>query len=103
MLCPILPGDVAVVGDASVYATAGDRRVRDVAIREGIVEVDVVGAPGESVELTGWTARPLAHVTSWSSSGEDELSVDREPRTGLWSVPLVLGSSGRLRVRMEPG
>ncbi len=101
VLCPILPENVAVVGDTSLYATAGDRRVRGVAVRDGQVEVDVVGAPGESVEITGWAARPPAAVVGWSSHGEEELSVSREARTGLWRVPLVLGSGGRLRLRIE--
>ena len=103
VLCPILAENVAVVGDTTLYATAGDRRVRGVEVRDGHVEVDVVGAPGESVEITGWAARPPSRVVGWSSHGEEDLSVSRESRTGLWRVPLVLGSSGRVRLQIHPG
>ena len=52
VLAPLLPGDVAVFGDVDLFVPTGDMRIGDV--RDGVVTV--VGAPDESVTVTGWSA-----------------------------------------------
>lgn len=59
VVAPVLPCGVAVVGDAELFVTAGDRRVADVA-PDGTVAV--AGAPGEAVTITGWHAARDAPV-----------------------------------------
>jgi hypothetical protein len=56
VLAPVV-GGVAVVGDPHLFATAGDQRIGAVvASPDGDgARVTVVGAPGELVELAGWT------------------------------------------------
>ena len=63
------PKMYAMVGDTSVYATMGDRRVR-VNKRDDCLSFDVVGEPGEKVTITYW-----------------------ESETGLNSVNLEVGAA----------
>ena len=53
VLCPLLPGGVALFGDVSKFATMGDRRIAGVELREGALRCEVLGAPGEHVVLSG--------------------------------------------------
>jgi hypothetical protein len=54
---PVLAdGRVAVVGDASLHATAGDLRIGEVHDDGDRVRITVVGAPGEDVEVVGWSS-----------------------------------------------
>jgi len=75
-------GGVAVVGDPSLYATAGDRRVGGVVPLTGGdgVRVTIVGGAGESVELAGWD--------------ED---------TGIWRRSVALGDRGWATVEVRRG
>lgn len=62
VLCPIRPGSsnassFAVIGDTSVYATMGDRRIRvNTKFSESSYKpsLDVVGVPGEKVSVAYW-------------------------------------------------
>jgi hypothetical protein len=53
VVAPLLADGVAVVGDADLFVTAGDRRLSQVAPDGTVV---VAGAPGEAVRLVGWNA-----------------------------------------------
>jgi hypothetical protein len=53
VVAPLLADGVAVVGDADLFVTAGDRRLSQVAPDGTVV---VAGAPGEAVCLVGWNA-----------------------------------------------
>jgi hypothetical protein len=77
VLCPLLPGEIAVIGDVSKYATAGDRRITAIRATDGEVKFDVLGVPGTIAEIWGWSAQPLHGVS------------EREP-TGLWRLRLHL-------------
>lgn len=44
----------AIIGDCSLYATMGDRRIRVNEDCGDVVKLDVVGEPGEEVVLTYW-------------------------------------------------
>jgi hypothetical protein len=68
VVAPLLNDSIAVIGDASLYATAGDRRVADVVVDDGAVRVTVVGA-GEDVELVTWTPARGVERTSVRVSG----------------------------------
>jgi len=77
VLCPLLPGEVAVFGDVARYATAGDRRIAALRPADGGVRFDVLGVPGTTAEIWGWSARPLRGVS------------ERE-ESGLWRLRLTL-------------
>jgi hypothetical protein len=48
---------VTVIGDMNVYATMGSRRMRVNCKADGtLASVDVLGQPGESINIVGWTA-----------------------------------------------
>ena len=56
VVCPVLAGGrLAVVGDPSLHATAGDARIAEVVDDGDSLRVTVLGA-GETVELAGWSA-----------------------------------------------
>jgi len=69
VLCPLLSNEVAVIGDVSKYATAGDRRIAGVHAIDGAVRFDVFGVPGTVAEIWGWSAHPLPGVSERASSG----------------------------------
>jgi hypothetical protein len=77
VICPVLPGDVALIGDVSKYATAGDRRIAGIRATDGAVTFDVLGVPGTSAEIWGWSRQPLRGASDWEPSG-------------LWRVRLQL-------------
>jgi hypothetical protein len=57
IVAPVLDGGVAVIGDPSLYACAGDARIADVTIgSDGAVSVTVLGAR-ERVTLRSWSRR----------------------------------------------
>ena len=57
VVAPLLAGGrIAVVGDPSLHATAGDARIGAVDDLGDAVRVTVVGAPGEVVDVVGWSA-----------------------------------------------
>ncbi len=63
VIAPLVDDSIAVIGDPALYATAGDRRIAEVAVDNGRVRTSVVGA-GEDVELVTWTrATGLERVT----------------------------------------
>ena len=57
ILAPLAHGEIAVFGDIRRFACAGDGRIRDLCASAQGAELDVLGAPGERVTLTGWSAR----------------------------------------------
>jgi hypothetical protein len=99
ILCPILPGDIAIVGDVSRYVTAGDARLRDVGASAGGVVFDALGSPGEHFEVTGWSARPPRSARALGPAGGTPLPLRRDG--GLFQVPVVVGDRGWLRIQIE--
>jgi hypothetical protein len=86
-----------------MYACLGDRRVRDVRSQDGALELDVLGAPGESVEIAAWSARAPASVEIGDVRADRKAEgVRRDAATGLLRVPLRVGPSGRARLRILP-
>ncbi len=104
VLAPVLPGEIALLGDVSMYACAGDRRVRGVGSDGEALELDVLGAPGERVEIAAWCARAPAAVEIGDIAAERKAEgARRDEATGLLRVPLVIGPAGRARLRIVPG
>ena len=88
VLCPLLPGETAVFGDVFRYATAGDRRLEVRVVPEG-VDLEVRGAPGESIDLRGWSGRPL-EGTARAADGRWRAAVEIGDRG--WTVLRLRGS-----------
>ncbi len=99
ILCPILPGEITVVGDVSRFVSAGDARLRGVRASESGVAFEALGSPGECFELTGWSARPprAARVLGPAGAGPVEVHY----RDGLFRIPIALGDRGWVRVEVD--
>jgi hypothetical protein len=96
---PVLPGRIAVVGDPSLYASAGDTRVADVAEAGGDVVLTVLGA-GERVGITGWSAGPVA-AHAWTPDGVVPLTVSRDGASGRWELTVDVPDAGWSRVHLS--
>jgi hypothetical protein len=100
VLCPLLPGEVAIFGDVTRYATVGDRRVAHITSVPGGVRFDVLGPPGAQVEVHGWAAAPPAAAEGWSPAGEAHAEL--EPGDGgRWLARARLGATGQVRVTVR--
>lgn len=97
VLCPLLPGEIAVFGDTGLYATAGDRRLRGVRVASDLVAFDVCGAPGERVTIDGWSAREPARV---ETSGAQAWS--RDAASGRWRLAVEIPDRGWVAARVRP-
>jgi hypothetical protein len=112
VLCPLLPGDIAVFGDVTKYAMAGDRRIAHITSLRDSVCFDVLGAPGTTVDVRGYSARRPAAVTaavpgetpgfnalnSGLSGGGQGWAWDA---SGAWVVRVRIGPVGHTRVRVN--
>jgi hypothetical protein len=92
VLAPILPTGLAVIGDITKFATAGDARV-EVARTSTGVRLIVKGA-GENVIITGW-----AETAPSSPDG----TVGHSTATGVWSVEVEIPASGWTSIRVDAG
>lgn len=102
VLCPWLAGGIALVGDPTRYATAGDRRIRDVRETESGIGFDVLGAPGEAVELLAYTEALPRDVRGTTPGGDVAIQIDRELETGRTAFALQLPRTPRIGwVRVE--
>lgn len=104
VLCPLLPGGLAVVGDPERYASAGDRRLAAVRATDEGVAFDVLGAAGEALRVAGWAERRPAGAHVWEAGrGRRPLALDWDRETGTWSVALAVGASGWAAVGVAAG
>jgi len=99
VLCPLLPRGLAVLGDPSRYATAGDRRLARVRPTPSGVAFDVLGADGERVRIAGWAERRPRAATE---AGRP-LALDWDGAASQWSVELAIGAPGALAIEVEAG
>jgi hypothetical protein len=100
VVAPVLPGDIAVIGDPALYACAGDARLADVVSDGDEVVVTVLGLD-EEVRLVGWSRHPIS-VRVWSpSAGVSEVVAIRDDATGKWEVGLDVGRSAWIDVRLR--
>jgi len=111
VVCPLLPGEIALFGDVSKWATVGDQRIAEIQALGDELRFDLLGVPLERVEVRGWSARPLATATAWcpghrrtlaihagESAGEEGLAHD--PETGAFALGVRLGREGRTRIQL---
>ncbi len=112
VLCPLLPGDIAVFGDVTKYATVGDRRIAHITSSGNSVCFDVLGTPDTPVDVRGHSAKRPATVTA-ALPGETrtlnavngELSGGDEgwawdAVSGAWVVRVRIGLVGHAQVRV---
>jgi hypothetical protein len=103
VLCPLLPGEVAVFGDVSRYATMGDRRVSALRAAPGELSFDVLGAPGECVAIEGFAARAPRGARGWTPGGSEALELAFERAEGRWRLRVPLGAYGQVGVTVAWG
>ncbi|MDQ1466708.1 MAG: hypothetical protein QOH10_1123 [Actinomycetota bacterium] len=102
IVAPVLGGGIAVIGDAALYACAGDTRIADVAIgADDSAVVTVLGA-NERVRLTGWSAAPIS-AFAWSpASGATPVASTHDAGSGVWELIVAIGDAGWTRVHIRP-
>jgi hypothetical protein len=90
VLAPILPAGIAVIGDPTRYATAGDARLGAVEATADGVRFTVLGA-GEFVTIVGWAEhRPVA-------ASRFDLAWDAP----VWRIGVSVPSSGSAIVELS--
>jgi hypothetical protein len=107
VLCPVLPGGIALFGDVSKHASLGDRRVRGVRVEDAALLFSVLGAPGERVGIAGWSESAPRAVTASGGEvhpllrpGDAELRWERDGDSGAWRLEVKLGERGAVDVRV---
>jgi hypothetical protein len=90
VLAPILGSGLAVIGDVTKFATAGDARLEIDETSTG-VRLVVKGA-GETVTVTGW-----AQVGPTSPDG----TVAHDPSTGVWTIDIEVPRRGWAALRVD--
>ena len=96
ILCPVLRSGLALFGDVSKYATAGDRRLARIAETADGVRFDVLGAPGEEIAIDG-CAPATPSVRARAPAGPVDAAI-AAGESGAFRVRIRLGSAGRARV-----
>ena len=96
ILAPLAHGELAVFGDIRRFACAGDRRIRDLRATASGAALDVLGAPGERVAISGWCARPLRARVSGSAR-----ELRRDPISGCFELPVEIPDRGWLPVELD--
>jgi hypothetical protein len=92
VLAPILPSGLAVLGDITKFATAGDARVEVARTATGVRLV--VKGGGERVTITGWAE---------TAPSSPEGSIEHRAATGVWSIAVEIPSRGWTSVRVDAG
>lgn len=102
VLCPVLRGEIAIVGDPALYATAGDRRIHSIREADAGLAFDVVGAAGERVELVGWSGRGRPAGRAWAPTGPAPIDVSDDPAGGgAFRLAVEIGSRGWVGVHLD--
>jgi hypothetical protein len=107
VLCPLLPGEVAVFGDVSKYATVGDRHIGEITHRGRSLEMTLSDRPGAIVEVHGYAAKAPIGVAAWVPGETRKIERDSgggeswtwEP-SGLWVLRARVGDNGHTRIAM---
>jgi hypothetical protein len=99
-IAPLLPAGLAVFGDPALYASAGDRRLRDLRATPDGAALDVLGAPGEAPEVCGVSAHPLEAMLGHAAGGERRSRVE-VGADGAFSLRVRIGADGCTPVRLR--
>jgi hypothetical protein len=98
VLAPVLPNALAVVGDPTRYATAGDTRIAGVEADDEHVRFTVLGA-GETVSVAGWSGRGAPTARAWTTDGWRTLDVTwHEP---VWRIDVAVPDPGWVAVELS--
>lgn len=98
VLCPLLHGRLALIGDLDRYATAGDARIASAGLDGGTLEVSLCGAPGERVALGLWSREALRAEALAGEVAAQALAPDA---SGLVSLDVGLDARGRAALRLR--
>jgi hypothetical protein len=90
VLVPILPSGLAVIGDITKYATAGDARIEIFNTASGVRLV--VKGERESVTIVGW-----AEAAPISPDG----AVHHDATTGVWTMTREVPSRGWTSINID--
>lgn len=102
VLAPVLPGGIAVIGDASRFVPAGRPRLTISTAADasgaaaGGVTVGVEG-PGETVTITGWSEGPVT-----ATRAGEPLPIDRDAASGVWAVTIEVGLDAPAQIVVTP-
>jgi hypothetical protein len=99
-IAPLLPAGLAVFGDPALYASAGDRRLRDLRATADGAALELLGAPGEAPELCGASLHPLDATLAIGASDERRVPVP-VGAGGAFSLRVPIGARGRTAVRLR--
>ena len=97
----LLRGELALFGDAGLYATVGDRRIGRVREVEGGLELEVLGASGERCRVSGWCGAPLRAGCWEPGAPARALHVTRDERNSF-ALEVAIGDRGWCSVRLVP-
>ena len=100
VVCPLLPGERALLGDVGRYASMGDRRLAAIAASEEELSFDVLGVPGEVAEIHGWSARPPRAVGAATYAGDASVEI-AGGADGRWVLRVPIDAAGAVRVTMR--
>jgi len=102
VLCPVLDGDITVIGDVGKYATAGDRRIAAIRNVDGGVAFDTLGVPGTTVEIWGWSARSPRAVDAWVPGSQRRLGANAFSwQDSLWKACVEMGQASIVGVTVR--
>ena len=85
----------------TLYATAGDSRVAEVALEGDEVVVTVLGA-NERVRVAGWSAQPVVARAWTPSTGARSIAVEHDRASGQWELAVDVPAAGWTRLHLRP-
>jgi len=101
ILCPVLPGELTLIGDASRYASMGDRRVGQLRPRQGGgLAFEVRGSARERVRIRGWSATPLGGGRVWTPTGSGDVALERDASSGVFELEVEMGERGWAQIEV---
>ncbi len=103
VLAPVLPCEIAVVGDPHLYATAGDARIADVTSDDDGANVVILGAPGERITITGWSMRPPTARTWTPTGGREHIDISYDATNSTWRTGVEVPVTGWVVLRVAAG
>jgi hypothetical protein len=88
------------MGDPGLYASAGDRRIRKLEALPRGARFRVLGEPGETPRVRGWSEHPLRAVLRGAAGERHVQDVARDAR-GVFELRVPVAGRGRTEVELE--